>query len=65
MVKVRSDIAHNDYRDPGWYQHPAGTSAYEWRGAPVESASAPAQTVPYDAQGSILQVQKPSGHSDH
>ena len=29
VVKIRADIAPGDYRDPGWYQHPAGTVAYE------------------------------------
>ena len=28
-VKVREDLARNDYKDPGWYEHPAGTVAYE------------------------------------
>ena len=28
-VKVREGLAHDDYRDPGWYQHPPGTVAYE------------------------------------
>ena len=25
VVKVREDLATGDYRDPGWYRHPAGT----------------------------------------
>lgn len=29
VVKIRDDIAPGDYRDPGWYQHPPGTVAYE------------------------------------
>jgi FtsP/CotA-like multicopper oxidase with cupredoxin domain len=29
VVKVRKGLAHNDYADPGWYEHPAGTVAYE------------------------------------
>ncbi len=29
VVKIRADIAPGDYRDPGWYQHPPGTVAYE------------------------------------
>jgi manganese oxidase len=24
---VRDDLAADDYRDPGWYSHPAGTVA--------------------------------------
>jgi hypothetical protein len=29
LIKVREDLAANDYRDPGQYQHPAGTVAHE------------------------------------
>jgi len=27
VIKVRERLAHGDYRDPGWYEHPAGTVA--------------------------------------
>jgi FtsP/CotA-like multicopper oxidase with cupredoxin domain len=33
VVKVREGLAANDYKDPGWYAHPAGTVAYEVAGA--------------------------------
>lgn len=29
VMKVREGLAANDYGDPGWYKHPAGTVAYE------------------------------------
>ncbi|MBI1203722.1 MAG: multicopper oxidase domain-containing protein [Rhodopseudomonas sp.] len=29
VVKVREGLDRNDYKDPGWYRHPAGTVAYE------------------------------------
>lgn len=32
VVKVRPDIAPDDYSDPGWYQNPPGTQASEWTG---------------------------------
>ncbi len=32
VLKVREDIAPGDYRDPGWYQHPPGTMAHEYKG---------------------------------
>jgi len=32
VVKVRDGLAHDDYRDPGWYRHPAGTVAWEVKG---------------------------------
>ena len=34
-VKVRPGLAAGDYKDPGWYQHPADTLAYEWKGDPL------------------------------
>ena len=33
VVKVRQGIAPDDYSDPGWYENPPGTEAYEWTGA--------------------------------
>jgi FtsP/CotA-like multicopper oxidase with cupredoxin domain len=32
VVKVRPDIAPDDYSDPGWYENPPGTEAHEWTG---------------------------------
>ena len=29
---VRSDLALDDYSDPGWYKHPEGHKAYEYSG---------------------------------
>ena len=31
-VKVRKGLARGDYKDPGWFVHPAGTIAHEWHG---------------------------------
>jgi manganese oxidase len=36
VVKVRKDQKANDYRDPGWFKQPAGTSAFEYTGAMPE-----------------------------
>jgi manganese oxidase len=60
VVKVRDGLARNDYADPGWYKHPAGTVAYEWKG------EAPAtQRKPAAAAGADVNVRKPSGHAGH
>ena len=32
VVKVREGLARGDYKDPGWYRHPKGSVAYEWKG---------------------------------
>lgn len=58
VLKVRDDLARDDYRDPGWYQHPAGSVAQRvssdpefgnpvrYRGAAAaESVPAPAKPV--------------------
>lgn len=64
-LKVRRGLGASDYRDPGWYRHPAGTVAYEYaadgRGAPP----APRQTAPGRAPGAPG-VRKPAtGHEHH
>jgi hypothetical protein len=61
VVKVREGLARNDYKDPGWYKHPSGSVAYEWKGEPPPSerqASSP-------GKGPALKVRKPSGHAGH
>ncbi|MEP2579434.1 MAG: copper oxidase, partial [Roseibium sp.] len=32
VVKVREGVASDDYSDPGWFENPPGTQAYEWTG---------------------------------
>jgi hypothetical protein len=32
VIKIRPDLERGDYRDPGWYQAPAGSVAYLWEG---------------------------------
>jgi FtsP/CotA-like multicopper oxidase with cupredoxin domain len=34
VVKVRDGLARDDYKDPGWYQHPPGSVARLWEGEP-------------------------------
>jgi hypothetical protein len=75
VVKVRKDQKPADYTDPGWFQHPPGTVAYEYKeGNPPTAPQAPAQSsttghehhhksgVGKDIE---VQVRKPSGHSGH
>jgi hypothetical protein len=61
VVKVREGLARNDYKDPGWYKHPAGTVAYEWKG----EAPAAARREPAPAAGPALNARKPAGHGGH
>jgi FtsP/CotA-like multicopper oxidase with cupredoxin domain len=42
VVKVRRNQKRGDYTDPGWFKHPPGTVAYEYKGevpAPVRGGS--------------------------
>ena len=75
MLKVRRHQKRGDYSDPGWYQHPPGTVAYEFTGALPDPArfkadaspgpgSMPAMAKP--AQDVEVKVRKPAGgHSGH
>jgi hypothetical protein len=72
VVKVRKGQKPGDYSDPGWFQHPPGTVAYEWTGALPDPSRAKAQGTgsmqpmarpPSDTE---VTVRKPaSGHSSH
>jgi FtsP/CotA-like multicopper oxidase with cupredoxin domain len=61
MVKVRDDVKPGDYNDPGWYKHPQGTVAYEYKGEVQHPRRAPEPK----ADSRTLNVRKPSGHSGH
>ncbi|MEN3149359.1 copper oxidase [Neorhizobium sp. IRAMC:178] len=54
VVKVREGISAGDYTDPGWYENPPGTQAWEWTG------SLPDATKAKDAK-----TQPPSKHPNH
>ncbi|HTV97342.1 MAG TPA: copper oxidase [Steroidobacteraceae bacterium] len=43
VLKIRSDLARDDYRDPGWYEPPRDSVAYLWEGEP---AASPGGAVP-------------------
>ena len=64
VVKVREGIAANDYKDPGWYQHPPGTVAYEVQGdaGPPPRRADPAPSKP---TATDVQVVKPRQHGGH
>ena len=65
-VKIRDGLAHNDYKDPGPYKHPAGTVAYEWTGEPLGAVRAPgSDAIANSLDEPALQVRKGSGHGTH
>jgi manganese oxidase len=61
VVKVRDGLARHDYKDPGWYKHPAGTVAYEWKGEVPRAERKPAAP----SADRELTARKPSGHAGH
>ena len=65
-LKVRRGLGANDYKDPGWYAHPALTVAREWTGDAAATAPVQRQTSPGQAPGAPS-VRKPAGgaHSHH
>jgi len=72
VVKVRKDVKRGDYADPGWYQHPPGTVAYEFVGALPDPARFQAEgggsmpPVSRPAQDIEVKARKPGGgHAGH
>jgi FtsP/CotA-like multicopper oxidase with cupredoxin domain len=70
VVKIRKEQKPGDYRDPGWYSHPAGTVAHEWQGelpAPNRQHSAGGQAMPANnaPAGVEMDIRKSSGHQGH
>jgi hypothetical protein len=73
IVKVRKDQPRGDYRDPGWYQHPPGTVAYEFTGSLPDPARFKAEggvSMPplnRPAQDIEVKARKPGagGHGGH
>ncbi|MDB5794042.1 MAG: putative multicopper oxidase, partial [Noviherbaspirillum sp.] len=70
VVKVRKEQKPGDYGDPGWYKHPAGTVAYEWKGDLPEaprSSSGGGQSMPATGKPANVEmnVRKPSSHNEH
>jgi hypothetical protein len=72
VLKVRKDQKPGDYSDPGWYQHPPGTVAFEFTGSLPEPARFKAEggsVMPPVARPKTdveVKVRKPAaGHSGH
>ena len=64
-VKVRAGQARNDYKDPGWYQHPKGSVAAEWRGDMPAAAAAPGKAPAAAPDETLLNVKKSGAHHAH
>ncbi len=66
VVKVREGLERNDYKDPGWYQHPAGTVAYEVQDPVPEAPSRKSDAAPGQRDIEVTVV-KPhmNSHNEH
>jgi hypothetical protein len=69
---VRKEQKRGDYSDPGWYQHPPGTVAYEFTGSLPDPSRFKAEgsgampVLGRPAQDVEVKVKKPSGgHGAH
>lgn len=72
ILKVRDDQTAHDYKDPGWFEHPAGTVATEWQGGELEppqrSLDTGGQSMPLQHQHHQpveMKVRKPTSHQGH
>jgi hypothetical protein len=64
IIKIRKDLAANDYRDPGPYDHPAGTVAYEFKDEAGEALRQKGQAQT-KMPGMEIQVIKPGAKRGH
>jgi FtsP/CotA-like multicopper oxidase with cupredoxin domain len=62
VVKVREGLAPGDYKDPGWFQHPRGTVAYEAEGAQPSPDSAQTKAPSPGAQPKRAPAPKAGHH---
>lgn len=65
MLKVRDGQARNDFKDPGWYQHPKGSLATEWTGDVPAEVRAPNSKHTSAPDEPILNVRKSGQHHEH
>ena len=71
VLKVRKDQKPGDFKNPGWYKHPAGTVAQPYKGVvakPTRSSSAGGQSMPRTQKPSKdfeVQIRKPTAHGEH
>jgi FtsP/CotA-like multicopper oxidase with cupredoxin domain len=66
VVKVREGLARGDYSDPGHYQHPAGTVAYEYTGPVAEPARrAPVESGLPATEFNVIKPGTKPGHQQH
>ncbi|MES2125660.1 MAG: copper oxidase [Pseudomonadota bacterium] len=64
-VKVRRALARGNYKDPGWFKHPPGSLAYEWKdgSAVPDAVPAPDKTSAKPGEAILKVVKGKHTHS--
>jgi FtsP/CotA-like multicopper oxidase with cupredoxin domain len=66
VVKVREGLARDDYKDPGWYKHPAGTVAHEFKGTAPDAPSHRSDAAPERGEIEVTVVKpRMNNHNGH
>ena len=67
VVKVRDGLKPGDYKDPGHYQHPKDTVAYEWTGEAMPTTRAPGgdESTKVSNNEQVLTVTRRNNHHEH
>ncbi|WOJ89965.1 copper oxidase [Methylocapsa polymorpha] len=65
VIKIRDNLAANDYKDPGPYDHPADTVAYEFKDKVEDAPRRNVQMKKPSAEMPILQPGAKAGHKGH
>ena len=67
VIKVRKDQQPGSYKDPGWFKHPKGTLAYEYKGPALQvkrHTHAGNASMPTANPASVeVDVKKPTHHN--
>lgn len=64
-VKVRRGQKAHDYSDPGWFQHPAGTVAFEYDGTPPAAQRQPMKSTGSKTEQLVNVKRKPHSGGHH
>ncbi|MDZ3824390.1 MAG: hypothetical protein U0S76_12370, partial [Pseudoxanthomonas sp.] len=65
VIKVRDDLARDDFRDPGWYRHPEGTVAWRVSADPDFGQPERRGAAPRDRHDPALPRASREQHRDH
>jgi hypothetical protein len=65
VVKVREGMAPNDYKDPGWYKHPAGNVAHEVQDSAAEPPRRQGVLTPPRDEIEVTVVKPRMNHNGH